>query len=323
MSVTVIDEAALELRKLSYSIVALTFDRNHLLERLLGELQVFAQDGAQIIVVDNASSIPAETVTRRHPGVSLIRSPRNLGAAGRNLGFAAATGDIVICLDDDVHALSRDTCERLREIFADASVAAVNFKVLEEGTGRIVNWVHHRSVEEFGDATFDTYEITEGAVAFRRSILQRVGGYPEAFFLSHEGPDLALRIMDQGVRVIYHPAINVSHSFAPEGRPSWRKYYYDTRNTLWLAARNLPALYGMRLVARQTLAMLVYSVRDGYVRWWSRGVWDGLRGLPAAWNGRREVSPETMHRVRRIDSFRPPLLYQLRKRLFSRGTMRL
>ena len=323
VSVTAIDGAALDARRLSYSIVALTFDRNHLLERLLDELRVFGQSGAQIIVVDNASNTPAEIVTRRHPGVTLIRSPRNLGAAGRNLGFAAATGDIVICLDDDVHGLSGDTFERLEEIFADASVAAVNFKVLEEGTGRIVNWVHHRSVEKFADATFDTYEITEGAVAFRRSLLQRVGGYPEAFFLSHEGPDLALRIMDQGARVIYHPAIRVSHSFAPEGRPSWRRYYYDTRNTLWLAARNLPAVYGMRLVARQTLAMLVYSVRDGYVGWWSRGMWDGLRGLPAAWNGRHEVSTETMRRVRRIDSFRPPLLYQLRKRLFTRASMRL
>jgi len=323
VSVTGVDLVALEGRKLSYSIVALTFDRNHLLERLLAELQVFAQAGAQIIVVDNASGTPVETVTRRHPGVSLIRSPRNLGAAGRNLGFAAATGDIVICLDDDVHSLSRDTFERLQEIFADASVAAVNFKVLEEGSGRIVNWVHHRSVDKFADATFETYEITEGAVAFRRSVLQRVGGYPESFFLSHEGPDLALRIMDLGARVIYHPAISVSHSFAPEGRPSWRKYYYDTRNTLWLAARNLPALYGMRLVARQTLAMLVYSVRDGYIGWWSKGIWDGVRGLPAAWNARREVSLETMRRIRRIDSFRPPLLYQLRRRLFSRASMRL
>jgi hypothetical protein len=115
----------------------------------------------------------------------------------------------------------------------------------------------------------------------------------------------------------------VSHSFAPEGRPSWRRYYYDTRNTLWLAARNLPAVYGMRLVARQSLAMLVYSLRDGYLGWWSKGMWDGLRGLPAAWSARHQVSVDTMDRIRRIDSFRPPLLYQLRRRLFGGARMRL
>jgi len=112
--------------------------------------------------------------------------------------------------------------DRLGELFGESSIGAVNFKVLEEGTGRVANWVHHRSVEAYADAEFDTYEITEGAVAFRRSILQRVGGYPATFFLSHEGPDLAFRIMNHGARVIYSPAVSVTHSFAPEGRPSWR-----------------------------------------------------------------------------------------------------
>jgi len=304
--------------ELSYSIVALTFDRNHLLTRLLVDLRVFARAGAQIIIVDNASTVPAESVTRLHPDVTLIRAPHNLGAAGRNLGFDAATGDIIICLDDDTYGLSRDALERLNEIFADGSIGAVNFTVLEEGSGHIVNWVHHRSVEQFSGTTFETYEITEGAVAFRRSILRRVGGYPEAFFLSHEGPDLAFRIMNRGSKVIYSPAVSVTHSFAPEGRTSWRNYYYDTRNTLWLAARNLPIGYGLRVVARQSLAMLVYSLRDGYFNWWSKGIWDGARGLRTAWRQRRVLSRETMRRIHQIDSFRPPLLYLLRRRL-SRG----
>jgi GT2 family glycosyltransferase len=306
---------------LSYSIVVLTFNRSHLLERLLADLQVFASSGARIIVVDNASTIPAATITGQYPDVTLIRAPRNLGAAGRNLGFAAATGDVVICLDDDVYGLSRDALYRLAEIFADESVGAINFAVREEASGRIVNWVHHREVEKFSGATFETYEITEGAVAFRRSVLLRTGGYPESFFLSHEGPDLAFRIMDQGARVFYNPAVSVTHSFAPEGRPSWRKYYYDTRNTLWLAARNLPLGYGCRIVVRQCATTFLYSLRDGYVRWWSKGIWDGARGLRRAWGERRVLSRETMQRIRQIDSFRAPLIYLLRTRLFSGASM--
>ena len=309
--------------KLSYSIVTLTFNRNHLLERLLAELQGFARTGVQIIIVDNASRVPAEAITRLHPHVTLIRASRNLGAAGRNLGFDAATGDIIICLDDDIYGLSPDALDRLDGIFANSRIGAVNFSVLEEGSGRVVNWVHHRSVELFSRSVFETYEITEGAVAFRRSILQRVGGYPEAFFLSHEGPDLAFRIMNQGSQVIYSPAVSVTHSFAAEGRTSWRNYYYDTRNTLWLAARNLPIVYAFRIVARQSLAMLLYSLRDGYFKWWSKGIWDGMRGLPTAWGERRVLSRETMRKIREIDSFRPPLLYQLRRRLFKAASMRL
>jgi GT2 family glycosyltransferase len=307
-------------RKPSYSIVVLTFNRNHLLERLLADLQAFAQAGAQIIVVDNASTMAAEMMTRLYPDATLIRAPRNLGAAGRNLGFAAATGDVVICLDDDVYGLSRDALERLEEIFADNLIGAVNFSVLEENTGRVVNWAHQRKVEQFSRTIFDTYGISEGAVAFRRSILVRVGGYPEAFFLSHEGLDLAFRIMDQGARVIYNPTVSVTHTFAAEGRTSWRNYYYDTRNALWLAARNLPLGYGCRIVARQVGATWLYSLRDGYFRWWLKGIWHGVRGLRSAWGERRALSRQTMRRIRRIDTFRPPLLYLLRTRLFSGAT---
>jgi GT2 family glycosyltransferase len=303
-------------------VVVLTFNRNHLLERLLSDLQPFMRDGVQVVVVDNASTDPASAVTERHPGVTLVRAPHNLGAAGRNLGFDVATGDIVVGLDDDVYGLSRDAFERLRETFAEPTVAAVNFTVFEEGTGRIVNWVHHRTVEEYYDKTFDTYEITEGAVAFRRSALTSVGGYAANFFLSHEGPDLAFRFMNHGMRVIYSPSVNVTHSFAKEGRVPARRYYYDTRNTLWLVARNLPLGYGSRLIARQCLAMLVYSVRDGYLRWWLKGMWDGILGWRAAWTERQPLSREAMRKVRYIDSFRPPLLYMARKRLFRGSDMR-
>ena len=309
--------------RLSYSIVVLTFNRNHLLGRLLEDLQRFARAGAELVVVDNASTEPAETVTRHFPNVVMIRAPRNLGAAGRNLGFKAARGDIVVCLDDDVFGLSADALEQLDRVFEEPTVGGVNFKVLEEGTGRVVNWVHHRSVEQFADATFDTYEVTEGAVAFRRSILDEVGGYPEPFFLSHEGPDLAFRVMNRGSRVIYCPALSVTHSFAPEGRKSWRNYYYDTRNTLWLVVRNLPFGYGAWILFRQTAAMFFYSIRDRHFKWWAKGVWDGLMGLRQALRERERLSKNAMRRIREIDSFRPPLLYVVRKRLSKSGSMRL
>lgn len=310
-------------QRFSYSIVILTFNRNHLLKRLLDDLQRFVKRGVQIVVVDNASVEPALSITRNYEAVVVLRASRNLGAAGRNLGFETAKGDIVICLDDDVFGLCDDALEQLDAIFSDASVAAANFKVLEEHTGRVVNWVHHRVVEQFSNVPFDTYEITEGAVAFRRAVLNEVGGYPDAFFLSHEGPDLAFRIMNRGWRVIYHPAVAVTHSFAEEGRKSWRNYYYDTRNTLWLAARNLPWGYGTRTVLRQTAAMCFYSLRDRHFKWWVKGVWDGFKGLPQAMRERRSMSADTMRRIRTIDSFRPSLGYVLRKRLSRKGSMRL
>jgi len=309
--------------RLSYSIVVLTFDRHHLLERLLDELQTLSKDGVQVIVVDNASSVPAQTVTCTYANVIVIRAPRNLGAAGRNLGFQAASGDIIISLDDDVSGLKRDALTRLDELFADEGVGAVNFSIVEDGSGRIVNWVHHRTVEQFAESTFETYEITEGAVALRRTVLEQTGGYPESFFLSHEGPDLAFRIMNLGSKVIYSPAVQVTHSFDQHGRLPWRNYYYDTRNTFWLAARNLPLSYAIRVVTRQTIAMLLYSLRDGYLKWWWLAVWHGLLGLQAAARERTVLSRAAMQKVHEIDSFRPGLIYMVRRRRSKKASMRL
>ncbi len=307
----------------SYSIVILTFNRGHLLRRLLEELEELRRDDVEVIVVDNASDVPASAVADSYPGVTTVRAPRNLGAAGRNLGFEVARGDIIICLDDDVFGLSKDARDQLGRIFSDSEIAAVNFKVLEEGTGRIVNWVHHREVEKYCDSVLIRTKSTEGAVAFRRSALVEVGGYPEPFFLSHEGPDLAFRIMNKGWRVIYSPAITVTHSFAPEGRKSWRNYYFDTRNTFWLAIRNLPLTYGTVTVLRQTAAMFFYALRDGYLLWWARAVWHGLRGVPQALRERKRMTAATMRRIREIDSYRPSLIYTLKKRWTKSGSMRL
>lgn len=301
------------------SIVILTFNRNDHLERLLQELDQLTFPALEIIVVDNASRVPATEVADRFDSVRVIRSPENLGATGRNLGLRAATGAIAITLDDDVRGLTDAAIRRIVDLFADPTLAAVNFKVIEDGTGKITNWVHHREVEKFADTAFETYEITEGAVALRCAALDRSGLYPDRFFISHEGPDLAYRLIDAGYRVTYDPQIAVIHAYAPAGRASWRNYYFDTRNTFWLAFRNLPVLYGTRLVLRQSAAMLIYSIRDGFFLWWLRGVRDGIGGSLQSLRERRRISKSTIRKLREIDRHRPGVIYLVRKRLLQRG----
>jgi GT2 family glycosyltransferase len=290
------------------TVALLTYKRNHLLQRQLEALSPWRARLADVVVVDNAGEPPAEDVCRQFPWARLVRAPSNLGAAGRNLGFEAAHSTFIVTLDDDVVDFRPEHIGEIERAFQDPDVACVNFRVIEEGTGRLVNWVHHRDPRLFAQKEFDTYEISEGACAFRLSCLVSVGGYPESFFLSHEGPDLAYRLMNRGWRVIYCPRVTVTHLFAIEGRQGWRRYYYDTRNTLWLAARNLPVIYGLRLVLRQTVAMAFYSARDGYILVWFRALWHGLLGLQDALRARQKLTPAAMRRVREIDRFRPGVL---------------
>ena len=306
--------------KTKVSICVLTYNRSLLLRNLLSSLQSLKYDILEIIVVDNHSADDTmRMVTTEFDEIKYIRTERNMGASARNLGLKAARGGIVVTLDDDILGLSEESIKFLLDLFGGRrGLGAVNFKVIAESTGRICNWVHHRKIEEFRDCEFQTYEITEGAVAFRRKVLEECGYYPEDFFLSHEGPDLAFRILDKGYEVIYSPRVTVVHYHSDLGRKNWLNYYYDTRNQMWVAARNFPISYAVRYLARGISSMFFYSIRDGFFWYWARGVVDGLRGLRNAMKGRNVLRKETMRTLRAIDSSRPDLKYMVGKKVFQK-----
>src|SRR5262249_6723882 len=56
----------------------------------------------RVVLVDNASTDDtAAAVAERFPTVQIVKAPRNLGAAGRNLGLAPAATPCVAFCDDD------------------------------------------------------------------------------------------------------------------------------------------------------------------------------------------------------------------------------
>ena len=220
----------------SISVVILTYNRLEELRCRLSELSLLAYPRLQVIVVDNCSEIPASSLAEEFPRVNFIRSPGNIGTGGRNIGISQANGEIAICLDDDVGGLTDDALLSVCQLFEDASLGGVCFKVIEATTDRITNWVHHRSVEDFAETSFETYEITEGAVAFRRDVAISAGLYPESFFISHEGPDLAFRIMELGYRVIYTPTVTVRHAECTGGGGGTVSSSHQMKRIAWLQA---------------------------------------------------------------------------------------
>lgn len=306
---------------LKVSISILTYNRKQLLRRLILSLQELLYAYLEIIVVDNHSNDGTrEMMLGEFSNVKYIRTRKNLGAGARNFGIKKATGDIIITLDDDIIGIDNIDVTSLISSFASRPrLGALNFKILYYDSDKICNWVHHCIVEEFTDKEFLTYEITEGAVAFRKTAIEEVGYYSDMFFLSHEGPDLAFRLLNRGWNVIYSPIIAVRHHHSDIAREPWLNYYYDTRNLFWVAARNFPYSYGMIYLLRGMSSMFVYSIRDGYFKYWIKGVMDGLIGLRNAMKDRHILNRELMEKIREIDSKRPSLSYLIHQRVFRKG----
>jgi histidinol-phosphate phosphatase family protein len=184
-------------RGVSYDLVIPTSGRPSL-SRLLDALQ--AGDGPppeRMIVVDDRRSATGPLIER--PGVIVVRGPTRGPAAARNVGWRAGRAPWVAFLDDDVLP-PLDWQARLAQDVEglDAGVAASQGRVrvpLAPGR-RPTDW--ERNVAGLERAQWATADM-----AYRRSVLERLGGFDERFPRAYrEDADFGLRIVATGSRIV-------------------------------------------------------------------------------------------------------------------------
>lgn len=300
-----------------FSIVILTYERERYLINHQAELLELPD--TEIIVVDNNSSTNyAEDFSRKSDSCSVIKLDKNYGAVGRSFGMRAAKGKYIITLDDDVWGIDGAALNTLKCIFEeDDTLSCINFKVIDEFSGEIVNWSHKADKRLYSDISFKTYEISEGACAFRKDFLQKTNYYPLDYFISHEGKDIAFQILNLESKLIYTPNICVTHAHAKEGRASWRRYYYDTRNAIWIAYKYYPLHMIIKRLSVQLIMMLLYSIRDGFVGYYIKAIFDAVKGIKN--QTRNPISAYALSYIKEADKLKPPATQKLKERLLNSG----
>jgi hypothetical protein len=135
-------------------------------------------------------------------------------AAARNLGWRASSAEWIAFLDDDVvpapdwvdHLL-----DDLRGVDADVAGSQGRIRVPLPAHRRPTDW--ERNVKALEDAHWATADL-----AYRRSVLERVGGFDERFRRAYrEDADLALRITAAGDRIVRGSRV-VDHPPGPTDR---------------------------------------------------------------------------------------------------------
>lgn len=215
------------------SVILVNYNTHDLLlaalERIAGALLAAHW---QIIVVDNGSedgSAPA--VAARFPAVTLLASAENRGfAAGNNLGLRQAQGDACILLNTDVivtpetlqalaaYLLSRPdlgavspglrTADGRPQAFAYGSRPSPLY-LAGRGLRRLLRLgaMHDWAVT----SPIEPDWVSGACLAVRRTVYEEIGGLDERFFLYFEDVDWCARIRRAGWRVVYNPAIQVTH----------------------------------------------------------------------------------------------------------------
>ncbi|HML78023.1 glycosyltransferase family 2 protein [Geobacter sulfurreducens] len=293
------------------SVVILTCNRKQMVEELVAELQKQTIiDRTEIIVVDNGSLDNNYLFETTGTVDKTIKLKNNIGCAGRNEGIKQAGTDYVVTLDDDVFPHRPEELEMVLRFFEntlDANV--VNFKILFPESKELIpfNWYHPKDPSAFSDATFLTDYISEGAVAFRKASFECTGYYPEEFFLSHEGPDLACRFINAGYNIYYSGSVEVLHKCSKVQRVTWRNTYYDTRNYFWFLVRNykFPAL--MWMILFRLVVTFLFAVSRGQIVWYCRAIRDSVAGLPLQIKNRKPLTDEALNKLREIRKDKVPI----------------
>jgi len=293
------------------SVVVLSHQRVDLLRRTLRS--VFAQRGLEfeVVVVDNASSDGSpEMVKREFPGARLIALERNVAIEGRNIGFRAAQGAIVLSLDNDVELPDPELLLRLDARFARSpALGALTLKITETETGSdyaAAHWWHPLPRLAFQDREFQTDHLNEAAVAFRSEALRQGGYYYESLFWGGEEWDLSLAMLDAGWELRYHPE-PVLH-LAPRGLLNHRsdpRHALLIRNRCWIALRRLPPEAALAFTLPRLVLWGLRALRHRYLGDYLRGIGGLLAVLPTALRERRAISRAAYRRVRAIQGQRP------------------
>lgn len=285
----------------SVSCVILTRgDRPVELARAVDSLQAQHGEPVEVVVVANgAGSVdPLD-------GARLVSLDENVGVpGGRNAGIAAATGELVMFLDDDGWLPDRGTADRLRTMFAATpSLGIVSFRIVDPDTGRTQR--RHVPRVRVGDPerSSDVTTFLGGASAIRRSVLSICGALPDEFFYSHEETDLAWRALDAGFDIRYDAGAIMYH---PEGDPAARHkqfYFNNARNRVWLARRRLPAVLVPVYLGSWMMITVLRARSAAPLIVWFRGFANGWRRLPGP---RRPIKWRTVWRMARLG--RPPVV---------------
>ena len=209
----------------------------------------------ETILIDNASTDDSIPLTEtRYPWVKILRLPENVGLTGAlNFGIKHATGQIIAPLNNDtevdthwaealVHALQsrpeagmaaskmllfdrRDTIHSAGDAFGEDGIP-INRGVWQKDEG------------QFDDNTF-IFGGCGGAVAYRRTMLDKIGGFDEDLFMYCEDVDLNWRAQLAGDRCVFAPDAGGYHKLSATGGGTIASYFTG-RNTIFVLAKSVP-----------------------------------------------------------------------------------
>jgi N-acetylglucosaminyl-diphospho-decaprenol L-rhamnosyltransferase len=206
-------------------------------------------DGAEVIVIDNASDDGTPDLARRlSPTAFVQENAIGVGyGAGANQGLAKATREFALLANPDskVDTIALEQLLEAADAYPDAALLAP--RVLDdagayEPAHDIELFQRHsmprRAHEMPPDGPVCADYLSGAVVLLRMASYRDIGPFDEAIFLYYEDDDFCMRIRKAGFSAVLVPQAQVHHGGGGSVRPSahyrWEKYWHMAWSRLYL-----------------------------------------------------------------------------------------
>ncbi len=222
------------------TIVIVSFNTQKLLLSCISSIEKWVKSPYEIIVVDNASTdgSAAAVLSRKKKNITVIENKKNVGfAKANNQGFAKARGTYILMLNSDTY-LTHDAITPVLDLLKKdphigvASCSLKNADNSVQPTGgffptlfRLFAWMSflddmpvlsnlikpvHPSAQFYtGSRELDW--VTGAFFMFPKSILKKVNGLDEDYFMYVEELDFCYRVKQCGFIVFYLHDASIVH----------------------------------------------------------------------------------------------------------------
>jgi GT2 family glycosyltransferase len=211
----------------SVAVVICAYNAGSTLEECLRHVSALDYRPLEVIVVDDGSTDDTANVARCFPNVRLVSiAHAGLGAA-RNVGYRAARSELIAYLDSDAYP-SPEWLYYLALAAAEGGLGGVGGPNIPPpsdppGAQRVARAsggpIHVLTADDRAE------HIPGCNMAFRRTVLEKIGGFDPIYTSAGDDVDFCWKVLDDGYEIAFHPAAFVWH----HRRGSTRAYLRQQR----------------------------------------------------------------------------------------------
>lgn len=196
------------------------------IERTLTKIltQRYPADRFEVIVADGCSTDATVPIVRglqaRFPNLRLLHNPRRLASAARNLGVQHGNGDLFVVIDGHCDVDDPDYLRKMVDAFRASGADCLGRPqpleiarptALQEAIAMARRcWLGHNPDSYIYAAEPRFVKASSVAVAYRRSVFERVGQFDEQFDAC-EDVEFNHRVDEAGLRCWFTPDIAVHY----------------------------------------------------------------------------------------------------------------